>query len=187
MKSLKVLVATVLCLVYTQASWAKGLERLSYMGIDVSYGWVDFNFGREADGPKVDVFFDVGSNVFVLGSYASLKADESSSKASGYSVGLGYHHALNPTVDLVPTVEFIDATTRSYDRTGWSAGLGLRALVSPRIELAGGSKYVDLHGDVDVSFGFSAYLYPLDKFGLGVGYDVSDDAKTVQLGARMLF
>ena len=185
------MVVAAFCLIYAQAAWAKGLEQLPYTSIQASYFQLDFDSGLDADGIAADVSFDVGGNMFILGGYGSGKTDRHQAKFSGFGFGLGYHHALNPTVDLVPTLTYIDATTEfpSYDvdDTGWSAGLGLRALVSPQIELAGGVEYTDLYNDRDTSYELEAYFYPLDKLGLGVGYDISEDVDTLLLTARVLF
>lgn len=204
MRAIAFVVVGVSCYAYAAASLAKGLTKLPYTGIEASYGQTEFDdISVDADGFHLIGFYDVGSDVFVSGGYASAETDEftvlgvrGSIKGSGFNVGLGYHHALNPTIDIVPSVSLIDATTEfqggfsgvpDEDDTGWSAGVALRALITPQIEFAGGVDYTDLYDDDSTSFEVEGHFYPVDKLGLGLEYDVSDDTKTLSFVARVLF
>jgi opacity protein-like surface antigen len=187
------------------AALAEGLDELPYTGVRASYVTADIDdFEEDAAGVGLGVSFDVGQGVFVQAGYATAKTRDfdilgfrGSIEVSELGLGLGYHHALGPKVDLVPLISVVRAETEVHgdfaalvegdDDTGWSAGLGVRALVTPSVELSGGLSYVDIYDDGSTSFSVEAFFHPASWLGVGAGYDVADDATTLSFTGRIVF
>lgn len=193
------------CALFGSSAFAEATSKLSYTMIDLSYGHLDYDdLDLGAEGFTIDGSLDIGNNIFVYGAYTTVKTDDFGSpvfqahvKNTGYSVGVGYYHPLNATVDLVSSVSFMDAKSEpkgdlaqllsAEEDTGWSAGASLRALVMPQLEISGGARYSKLFDDSQTVLGVGAVWYPFARLGLGVNYSVSSDSKSLGGTLRIPF
>jgi hypothetical protein len=184
---------------------AEGPPELPYTGIQASFANINIDdFDNDAEGFELGGSADLWRGVFVLASYSTAKTDDfrvgplvGSIEVSGTSLGIGYHYALNPRLDLVPVVSWLDAEARfegdfsalfaDQDDTGWSASVGLRALVTPSVELFGAVDRTDLYDDASTALLAGGVYYVTPHVGLGMSYEGADDSDTLLFTARAVF
>lgn len=199
-----ILFCSALGLFLSQSCFAEGVSKLPYNTLRISYSKINFDdLPVDADGVNLAGSYDVGSNVFVAASYSTGKTDDfqvlgvdGAVKVTGISAGIGYHFALSEKADLVPQLSALKSKTEgsgnfaampAEEDTGYSLGLGLRALVIPQLELSASIDYSDIYDDDSTSFGFNAIFYPIEKIGLGVGYELGDNSDVITVGAGINF
>jgi len=188
---------------------ADGPATLPYTTVQASFANIDIDdFDNDAEGLDLSGSFDVGRGVFLLASYSTAKTDDftvgtpfgglrGSVEVSGASLGAGYHHALQPDIDLVATAAVLDAEARfkgdfagvleDEDDTGWSAGAGVRALVAPAVEILAGLDRTDLYDDAEVSWQAGGFYYATAHLGFGITYEAADESRTTLFTARWAF
>ena len=93
-------------------------------------------------------------------------------------MGIGYHTPIGKNIDLVGTLEYIDAETdfsgETSDSSGHIIGVGLRAMLTDVIEVGGSIKYGDFSDDSDTGFAVYGRYFTTRKVSLGVGYGVAE-------------
>jgi hypothetical protein len=202
------LLAAAVALLPANGALAEGLTELPYTALQLSYTTIDIeDFEEDAAGPGISGLLAVGAGVFITAGYGTAKTRDFTAdfgfgpmrggiESTAMTLGVGYHYALNPTVDLVTAVSVLDAeadVTGDFaafvegDDAGWTARLGLRALVTPRIELTGAAEHTDIYDDTSTALSFGALYYPMSRFGVGAAYESGDDEKALTLSAHILF
>ena len=204
MNAKRMLAIWITCLGFAQSSLAEGLKALPYTSVDVSYERTEYdgNINAGGNGININASSDIDRNTFVFAGYGFSETDDfdlfgydGSIRSSAFSIGLGYHYPLHPKVDLVPTATLSRVTSKARGfywltvrkDTAWSVGLKLRSLVTPHIELAGGVDYIYVYDDGDTAFNIGGFFYPVNRLGVGVSYNASDDFQTFVLSTRVVF
>ncbi|MCR9259396.1 MAG: porin family protein [Pseudomonadaceae bacterium] len=168
-------------------------QSMNYNYIEGSYIDTEIDNGLDVDGDGFGLSgsVELGSNYFLTASYSAQEFDFGVD-LDQKSIGFGGFMGLSDSVDLVGSINYVDAEidTRfgSADDSGFGLGVGLRARVAPNVELEGGINYVDLDesGD-DTSLALGGRYYLTEAFALGAGVSFGDDVTSWNLGARFEF
>jgi hypothetical protein len=178
---------------------ALGLAAPAFAQDEISYSFLELGYvTSEVDDLNVD-----GNGLGVLGSYAftdmvhgfASYSDQDYDFGIGVEqleIGGGMHWSLNPTLDLVGTLSYLnlsaDGPGGSADDSGLAIGLGLRGRVTEALELRGEAKFADFDdAGNDTTFGVGARYYFTPMFALGGDIGFNEDGTSWTLGARLDF
>lgn len=165
---------------------------------EVSYSFLELGYvDTELDNLNVDGdgFALRGSYAFTdlfhgFASYTDTEYDFGVS-AEQFELGGGLRFALNPRLDLVTTLSYVDVSVdipgrRDADDDAIALAAGLRSRVSDALELRGEIKHFNYDkGSNDTALGFGARYYFTNQFALTGDVSVADDVgSTFLLGAR---
>lgn len=171
-------------------------EGPSYSYIQASYQEVEFDIGGgfgSADGDGFGVAGSVAINDswYVFAGYSSAEI-ESVIDLNQFSIGAGWHSAINETTDWFVSVGYVGAEVSapgfgSVDDTGFGVGLGMRSMINPKLELAGSINYADFGDGGETSLGLGAWYTISGNFAVGLGADFGDDVSGYGIGIRLYF
>ena len=167
-------------------------------GFDYSYvelGYVKSeldDFDVDGDGLGLRGSYEFTENFHAFAAYTDQDFDFDVS-ATTLEVGAGFAWPVNPNMDIVGTVSYIQGeidvpSFGDFEDDGFAFGAGLRARVIEKLELTGGLKYVnfDAAGN-DTTLGAGARYFFTNMFAAGVDVNFDDDGTTWMLGGRLSF
>jgi hypothetical protein len=200
-------VGGIACLVFAQAALAAGRDRLSYTGVEATFGRsTQDDASAGADRLGLHASLDLGRQlplpVFVSASREQAESDEVGSGSSRYStksslsrVDLGLHFGSDRTANFVPSISLVEARGEflgslawigDFEESGWAARGAVRALVKPWLELGASVEMMFISEDETSTVAAEGILYPFSHLGVGVGYEMSRSLKTVSARARIV-
>jgi hypothetical protein len=183
--------ATVAALGFVAPAFAQ--DELSYSFVELGY------VNSEIDDLDID-----GNGFGLRGSYAFSESFHGFAAytdqdydfdvgLSQFEIGGGMRFALNPKVDLVGTLSYLNVNLDApggfdLDDDGLALGLGVRGRATETLELRGEAKLVDYdEADSDTTFSVGARYYLTPMFALGADIGFNDDGTTWILGGRFDF
>jgi opacity protein-like surface antigen len=143
----------------------------------------------DGDGFSLGGTFTVADSFFVGGSYEDYDFDRGIS-GEMLEIGGGYFHNLNPDLDFVATLHFVDVefSPGNASDDGLALGGGIRAALSDDIEVDAMLKFVDMDaGDSDTSVELRGRYYFSDEFAVQLQIDLGGDFETIGVGVRAEF
>lgn len=192
-------------LAIANAALAMGRDRLSYTGVEGSFGRVDFaNSSAILDRLEVGASLELVKPLFVSASYSVTEPADAQAPAFQFSgqstvtrVDLGCHLEITPAADFVPSVSWVEIGTDVPDdylpffvppqeETGWAARTAFRTLFVPWLEVDAFIDMMFVRDDVIQTGAVAATFYPLRHLGVGVGYESSEGNHTVSVRARIV-
>lgn len=151
-------------------------------------------------GVGLDGSWQFHPNFFVFGAMASVGNEGHGTEMSevGTVIGIGGAQAISHVVDIVGHIGFLNSEAEvcihgfcaTEEVDGYGIGGGIRAVVAPTIELSAGYDRVSLNfDDGSESYGTVSVgaLFGAQSHGFTMGYAVSDDLSTLNLGYRYTF
>ena len=105
------------------------------------------------------------------------------------SYGIGSHHTLSDTIDLVIDASIIDVKVGSSSSDGVGIQLGTIYRINEYFSILVGINYIKMEGESDSEFAFgAAYVMPINKeLSLGASIAIVDDASTTSVGLEYKF
>jgi len=196
-------VGSIACLVFAQVAFAAGRDRLSYTGVEVAFGRVDFaNSAEIGDRFELGASLEIASPVFVSGSYTQTKVESTpvpgvffSSQNTISRVDLGCHFGSDRRVNFAPSISLVQVGVENSgvlawipDQTenGWAAGAAFRALATSWLEVDASIRWMFIPDQVIPTGSVVGFLQPLRHFGVGIGYESSESDHTVSARARIV-
>lgn len=169
-------------------------EGFSYSNIQASFAKIDLD-GLSVKGNAFGLTQSYGftDHIYGFAGYddASFKDEGDRLSMKAWTLGVGYHWALSPTVDLVTGVSFVDNKLTVDGGEGLALGahgfggtVGVRGRIGEKLELSGGVDYVDLGGGADsttFSIGGDYYFVPAFAAGLHLSHNSDGDTFGVTL------
>ena len=188
MKKTKTVLALVLAILSfaSFASFAKSLFNYDYIGVEFGSTEVDgysgsFNF------TGVSSSLSINDTYYI--SLSSVKDRENAVDISLSSYGIGSHHTLSDTTDLVIDASIIDVKVGSSSSDGVGIQLGTIYRINEYFSILVGINYIKMEGESDSEFAFgTAYVMPINKeLSLGASIAIVDDASTTSVGLEYTF
>ena len=171
-------------------------EGPSYSYIQANYQETEYDFGggadADGDGFGVSGSFAIDESWFVFGGFASSEL-ESVIDLDQYSVGGGWHSAINENTDWFATLSYINLEISagnfgSASDSGFGASVGVRSNLKPNFELYGSLGYSDLGDGGDGTAVGAGFWYTVTgNLALGLGLAVSSDVTSYGAGLRLYF
>jgi len=169
---------------------------LAIQAAEPRYTYVEagyFNF--DLDDVNVDGDgFNVGGSlaltdlIHVVASYSDGETDQFNLDFSELDLAVGLNYRLQPGLDVVGRVGYVDTEVENFDDDGYSLEGLLRWMANEQLELDAGVKYVDLDDSgSDTAFQVAALYSIMPNLALGAGLSVSDDVTQWTLGGRYYF
>ena len=163
---------------------AQAAER-SYSYVELDYVNVD----SDADGFGVRGSVDFAeSNFYGFGSYTSVEVDNTNFDIDGFEVGVGYHHALNDSADLIGEVAYQNVEVLGFDADGYRVSGGFRGNLAENFEglvklnyLDGNNTDGDFTGTLGAQFKFS------ETWGVTGEVEFADGGQSYLVGVRASF
>lgn len=156
-------------------------------------GYFDFDFDDvdvDGDGFSIGGSLALTELLHVTASYADGETDRFDLDYSQLELALGLNVKLQPGLDVVGRVGYVDVEVDTpfgdADEDGYSLEGLLRWMATEQLELDAGVKYVDLDGS-DTAFVAGALFSITENLALGAGLSVSDDITRWTLGGRYYF
>lgn len=161
------------------------------MADDLSYTYVEAGYFN-ADDVDLDGFDIKGSYGFtdLLHGFASYSdgSFDGGGDLKAYEVGLGLNYSLNPAIDAIGTLSYVNADYDVGSDDGYKLSARLRGRVGSGFELEGGVNYVDLNDAGDNTyFDVGGRYYFTPAFALGAGVEVDNDDETWRVSFRYNF
>lgn len=139
----------------------------------------------------------ISGNVFVTGSYSSLNDDLFGADVdlNTLNLGVGSKHSITESTDWYGVLSYVDleaeasfaGNNSSNDEDGFGISTGVRSMLTEQFELAGEISYVDIGDDNETTVSVKGYYYVTEQVALSMGYNLSSDANTYEIGARYAF
>lgn len=163
---------------------AQAAER-SYSYVELDYVNVD----SDADGFGLRGSVNFGeSNFYGLGSYTNVEIDNTNIDVEGFDVGVGYHHTLNDSADLIAEVAYQSVEVLGFDADGYRVSGGFRGNLAENFEglvklnyLDGNDVDGDFTGTLGAQFKFS------DTWGMTGEVEFADGGQSYLVGVRASF
>lgn len=163
---------------------AQAAER-SYSYVELDYVNVDSN----ADGFGVRGSVNFGeSNFYGFGSYTNVQIDNTSIDVDGFDVGLGFHHALNDSADMIAEVAYQEVQVLGFNANGYRVSGGFRGNLAENFEGLVKLNYVDgnnLNGDFTGTLG-AQYKFN-ETWGATGEIEFANGGQTYLVGVRASF
>jgi hypothetical protein len=168
------------------------LAELRYTDFEVSLIDVELDGPGSVDGDGLEIAgsYELNERLFLFGDWQEQDLDFGID-GRAIEIGAGLHHALNPSLDFVGTVSYVDQEVEFQGFSGDDSGLALGGGVRSRIdsfELEAMLKLVDFDdsgSDTGVLLGGRYYF--TDTMAVSVGMDMTDNADTMRVGFRAEF
>jgi len=151
------------------------------------------NFSEDADGLGIRGSAGLSRNLNITGEWSRVDFNNSSADLETWAVGLGLHAPINPQVDVVGNISYIENTVDlggglggfAIDDNGYRADVGLRGQITPAFELDGGIRYVDIE-DNNTS-GYLRGLIGSSQIRLLLEVESGDNGDQFLIGGRYDF
>lgn len=181
------------------AAAALALPLAAHAEFDYSYlegGYQRFNpdnFSEDADGLGIRGSAGISRNLNLTGEWSRVDFNNSSADLETWAVGLGLHAPINPQVDVVGNVSYIENNIDfgggpggfGFDDNGYRLDLGLRGQITPAFELDGGIRYVDIEDNA--TSGYLRGLIGSTPIKLLLEAESGDNGDQFLIGARYDF
>lgn len=140
--------------------------------------------------------FSLNNAIFMSADYANGTSDKkyfgSKIDIDAYSIGLGYHTAINSKTDFVTSLSYIknevDFARFNDNTNAYGIDVGVRSMVLPNVELAAIASYVDSSdADGEIGFNLNAKFFVSPVLAVTLGYTDGDDTSGVSAGLRLNF
>lgn len=144
------------------------------------------------DGLNIGGSYRVNNDIFILGHFSDLSADDTDTDATTLQFGAGYIYPLSPTIDLASSVSIlrveVEAGGLNADETGFELATELRTMVSaiPHLEFRGTLAYVDLD-DSDLQLRVAGDYHVNQQFAIGLELHLAGDVDGLSIGGRYYF
>ncbi len=156
-------------------------------------GYFDFDVDDvdvDGDGFAVGGSLALTEMFHVTASYQDGETDRFNLDFSQLEIALGLNYKLQPGLDVVGRVGYVDVEVDTpfgdADDDGYSLEALLRWMANEKLELDAGVKYIDLD-DSDTALEIAGLYSITDNLALGAGLSVSDDITQWTLGGRYYF
>lgn len=192
-------------LLFAQAAFAVGRDRLSYTGVEVAFGRVDFaNSTALGDRLEFGASLELARPLFLSAAYSVTEPADAQPTAFQFSgqstvtrVDLGCHLEITPAADFVPSISWVEIGTEIPDgylpfyvppqeETGWAARTAFRTLFVPWLEVDAFIDMMFIPDNVIQTGAVAATFYPFRHIGVGVGYEASEGNHTFSARARIV-
>jgi opacity protein-like surface antigen len=155
---------------------------------------VEFDGGMasvDGDGLGVGGSFEIADNFFIAGSYEDFDLDFDIN-GDWLEIGGGYFHELNPDLDFIATLSFVDVELSSNfgsaDDDALALGGGIRTKLSDAIEVDAMLEYFDFdEGGSDTSVELRGRYYFNPGFAIQAKMNLGADVETIAIGVRSEF
>jgi opacity protein-like surface antigen len=142
----------------------------------------------DGDGLGVGGSFEIADNFFIGGSYEDFDLDFEIN-GDWLEFGGGYFHELNPDLDFVATLSFVDVELSSpfgsAEDDALALGGGIRTQLSDSIQLDAMLEYYDFdEGDSDTSLDLRGRYYINPEFAVQLRMNLGSDFETIAIGVR---
>ena len=142
----------------------------------------------DGDGLGVGGSYEIADNFFIGGSFEDFDLDFDIS-GEWLEVGGGYNHELNPDLDFVATLSFVDVEISSNfgsaEDDALALGGGIRTRLSDSIEVDAMLEYYSFdEGDSDTSLDIRGRYYFSPEFAVQVRMNLGSDIETIAVGVR---
>jgi len=145
----------------------------------------------DGDGFEVSGSYEMNDRLFLFGEWQDQSLDFGID-GKALEFGAGMSHELNPDLDLVGTLSYVDLEVElanfTADDDGLALGGGIRSRVGTSFEIDALLRYVDFDeagGDTGVAVTGRYYFTP--KLAVSFGTDLNDNADTLRVGFRAEF
>jgi len=145
---------------------------------------VEIDGGLDGDGLGVGGSFEIADSFFIGGSYEDFDLDEDIS-GDWLEIGGGYFHELNPDLDFVATLSFVDVEFGGGEDDAIALGGGIRTRLSDSIEVDAMLEYYSFdEGDSDTSLDLRGRWYINPEFAVQLRMNLGSDIETIAVGVR---
>lgn len=154
------------------------------LDVEVDLGGADV----DGDGLGVGGSYEIAENFFIGGSYEDFDLDFDIS-GDWLEFGGGYFHELNPDLDFVATLNFVDVELSSNfgsaDDDAIALGGGIRTQLSDSIQVDAMLEYYSFdEGDSDTSLDLRGRWYINPEFAVQLRMNLGADVETIAVGVR---
>ncbi len=183
----RVWILALLLALVPAAAYADGL---SYTYVETGWVNVDPDVGDSGTGPSIGVSWGLGETLHVIGGYSDVDFDPVT--MTSWNVGAGFHRSFTDSLDFVGEASYIEAEVDvplfgTVSEDGYAVCAAVRAMLTNAFELKGEVEYSDLGTDGETSFGATGLWNVNQRFAVGAGYEVADEADAVFVGFRIKF
>jgi hypothetical protein len=154
---------------------------------------VEIDGGPDVDGDGFEISgaYELNDLLFVLGKWQDQSLDFGID-GRVLEFGAGIRHEINPDLDLVGTLSYIDMELdlgpASADDDGLALSGGIRSRVADSVEIDALLRYVDFDDSGgDTGIVVTGRFYFTDTMAVSVGADMNDNADTLSVGFRVEF
>ena len=145
----------------------------------------------DGDGLGVGGSFEIADSFFIGGSFEDFDLDFDIS-GEWLEIGGGYFHELNPDLDFVATLSFVDVEISSNfgsaEDDAIALGGGIRTRLSDSIEVDAMLEYYSFdEGDSDTSLDLRGRYYFSPEFAVQLRMNLGSDIETIAIGVRSEF
>jgi len=174
------------------AALAADSQGHSYSDFEIS--WVDLSLDGVAnvdgDGFEIAGAYDF-DKVYIFGKWQDQSFDFGID-GTALEFGAGLHKELNPKVDFVGTLSYLDQEVKlggfSADDNGLGIGAGVRSRLADSFELDAVLRYVNFdEGGSDTGVVLTGRYYFNKTMAVTFGTDMTDDVDTLRVGFRAEF
>lgn len=168
------------------------LAEFTYSNVEVSFIDVELDGAAnvEGDGFEIAGSYDLSNRLFLFGEWQDQSFDFDIDGRS-LELGAGLKHEINPDLDFVGTLSFMDIELDtgfgSAEDDGLALGGGIRSRLGDSFELDAMLRYIDLDQDSDTGFSLGGRYYFSQNLALSFGTDMHDNADTLRVGFRAEF
>jgi hypothetical protein len=169
------------------------LAEFTYNNVEVSLIDVELDGPANVDGDGFEVAgsYDLNDRLFLFGEWQDQSLDLGIDGRS-LELGAGLKHEINPDLDFVGTLSFVDTQLelggQSADDDGLALGAGVRSRLGDSFELDALVRYVDFdESGGDTGFAVTGRYYFTRSLAVTFGTDMNDNVDTLRVGFRAEF
>lgn len=139
----------------------------------------------------------LSDNVFLTGSYIATTDDIGGVDIDldQFDLGIGYKYAMSEQTDWYASLSYVSIeaeasagfASSNIDEDGFGIATGIRSMLTDEIEVGVDVSYVDIDEDDETTVTLEGTYYVTEAIGLNLGYGISSDANTLNLGVRFAF
>jgi hypothetical protein len=171
---------------------AAALAEFNYSNVEVRFIDVELDGPANVDGDgfAISGSYDMSDRWFLHGEWQDQSFDLGIDGQS-LEFGAGYKHEINPDLDFVGTLSFLDTEVElgnaSIEDDGLALGGGIRSRLGESFEIDAMLRYLDLDSDSDTGFSLGGRYYFTDSLALSFGTEMYDNVDTLRVGFRAEF
>lgn len=172
---------------------AAALAEFTYNNVEVSFVDVELDGPANVDGDGFEVSgsFDITDRIHLFGEWQDQSLDFGIDGRQ-LEFGAGLKHSINPDLDFVGTLSYVDTEVEFGNVTaeddGLALGGGIRSRLGDSFELDAMLRWVDFdESGSDTGFAITGRYYFTRTLALTFGTDMYDNADTLRLGFRAEF